>query len=421
MFHNLKKTLYFPIASYFRFFAKIKLRRWNPKVIVITGSSGKTTTMNLAVAEFGDAAFYSYHANSAYGIPFNILSLKRETLQPQEWIYIFLAAPFKVFSKIPKQRIYVVEADCDRPGEGVFLSKLLKPEVTVWLSSSRTHSMNFDSQVASQKFENVEESIAYEYGHFVENTSKLVIVNSDSELINSQLKRTKADVIKIKDEDLREYKVSTSKTEYKTHNKTYKLDFLLPKAAFYSIFAVFNLTKYFDIPFDESFKKFNIPPGRSSIFKGIRETTLIDSSYNTGFAAYNEIINMFNQISGEKKWAVIGDILEQGKEEKEEHEKLADLVVKSDFDHVILLGPRIKKYGLEVIKDHYKNNVASFLSPKEVLDHLMKNLSGGEIVLFKGARFLEGVIENLLKDKEDIAKLARREKVWQERREKWGL
>ena len=61
------------------------------------------------------------------------------------------------------------------------------------------------------------------------------------------------------------------------------------------------------------------------------------------------------------------------------------------------------------------------MSPKEVLDYLKDNLAGGEMILFKGARFLEGVIENLLENKEDAAKLARREKVWEIRRRKWDL
>jgi hypothetical protein len=48
-------------------------------------------------------------------------------------------------------------------------------------------------------------------------------------------------------------------------------------------------------------------------------------------------------------------------------------------------------------------------------------LQGGETILFKGARFMEGVIENLLVDKKDAAKLVRREKIWEIRRKQWGF
>src|SRR4029079_19637449 len=96
---KLKSVLYFPIANYFKFFADIKLKRWNPRIIVITGSSGKTTLLHLIESQIQDKAKYSHHANSAYGIPFDILGLERKTLTPGEWIYLFLAAPFRIFSK----------------------------------------------------------------------------------------------------------------------------------------------------------------------------------------------------------------------------------------------------------------------------------------------------------------------------------
>ena len=50
MFGQLKKKLYFPVAGYFRFFAAIRLKRWNPRIIVVTGSNGKTTLLHLLMS-----------------------------------------------------------------------------------------------------------------------------------------------------------------------------------------------------------------------------------------------------------------------------------------------------------------------------------------------------------------------------------
>ncbi len=144
MINKFKKFLYFPVAYYFRFFAKIRLLRWKPRVIVITGSSGKTTLLHFIESQLGTNAKYSHRANSAYGIPFDILGLKRKNLIPYEWIYIFTTAPFMAFKKPPNKKFYTVEADCDRPGEGKFLAKLLKPEITLWTNSSLMNSANFD-------------------------------------------------------------------------------------------------------------------------------------------------------------------------------------------------------------------------------------------------------------------------------------
>jgi hypothetical protein len=59
--------------------------------------------------------------------------------------------------------------------------------------------------------------------------------------------------------------------------------------------------------------------------------------------------------------------------------------------------------------------------PKEGLNYILENIKGEETILFKGARFLEGIIEHLLQNKKDIDKLVRREKAWQKRRESFGL
>jgi UDP-N-acetylmuramyl pentapeptide synthase len=130
------------------------------------------------------------------------------------------------------------------------------------------------------------------------------------------------------------------------------------------------------------------------------------------------MLEMFSKIPEKVKWIVLGDMLEQGSEEKPEHEKLANEINKYEFERIILMGPRISKYTLPLIK---AKEVSSFENPKDVLEFIKENLKGGEIILFKGARFLEGVIENLLLNKGDAKKLARREKIWEIRRKKWGL
>src|SRR5665213_364506 len=111
MIHAIKKRLYFVAASYFAFWAKLVLRRWCPQIIVITGSSGKTTTLHLLEAQLGDKAIYSHHANSAIGIPFHILGMETNVLSRLTWLSRFLVAPFHSLRRLPEQRIYVVEAD----------------------------------------------------------------------------------------------------------------------------------------------------------------------------------------------------------------------------------------------------------------------------------------------------------------------
>lgn len=419
MIAKFKKALYFPIAYYFRFFAQIQLNLWKPRIIVITGSNSKTTLLHLLESQLEDQAIYSHHANSSFGIPFDILGLKRKTLTLIEWPYLFLMTPFKAFKTPLKQRIYIVEADCDRPGEGKFLASLLKPEVTLWLSSSNTHCSNFDSLVSSGKFKSVEEAIAFEFGYFIEYTSNLSVVNGDNPQILNQIKRAKSQVEKIiRNKSFQKYELGNNETKFKIDKKEYSFKCLLPEDAFYAILSCLKTLDYLGIKPNTKFSKFVLPPGRSSIFKGIKNTTIIDSSYNATPASVQVILDMFKKFPVFKKWIILGDMIELGEEEKIEHEKLIPLITAVKPEKVILIGPRLVKYTYPKLP---KDNVEKFDGPKEALDYLKNNLNGGEVLLFKGARFLEGIIEHLLKDKEDIKNLCRREKVWQERRRKWGL
>lgn len=409
MIKKIKQTLYFPVAQYFRFFAQIQLFLWKPRIIVITGSSSKTTLLHLIESQLGERAIYSHQANSTYGIPFNILGLKRKTLMIWEWPILSLLAPFRAFKNPPKEKLYIVEADCDRPNEGKFLGSLLKPKITLWTNSSNSHAVSFPSPASK--------NISYEFGYFLEYTSKLCIVNADSPLIISQLKRTNCRIKKItKAGHFQNYELQKSGTIFKIDNKNYKFNYLLPEDSFYSIAMCLATLDYLNLKPDIKFYKFILPPGRSSIFRGIKNTVIIDSSYNATPSSMKVILEMFKKYPAYDKWLILGDMIELGVEEEKEHEKLAKLIDDIEAEKIILVGPRLSKYT------HPKSsNVQKFDGPKEALDYIKKNIRGGETLLFKGARFLEGVIEHLLKNKSDISKLCRRENIWVQRRKKWGL
>ncbi len=422
MLRRVKNILYFTVAGYFRFFASIRLSIWKPRIVVITGSNGKTTTLHLLEAQLGSAAKYSYNANSSFGIPFDILGLKRVTYSPVEWIWLIFSAPLYAWRKAYAEKIYVVEADCDRPGEGEFLSSFLRPEISIWLSTARTHSQNFEKVVRNGTFPTVEEAIAHEFGYFLEWTTALVVVNADNPLIREQKKRASERIYEIAErEQLSQYEVRRDGSAFKILGKAYRTPYMLPKETFYAISAAAKVADYFNISPTTNLSRLSMPPGRSSVLMGIKDTTIIDSSYNANVDSVGVVLRMVAELPSERKWLILGDLTEQGELEKEEHEKIAQLLVETDFQKIILVGPRLARYALPILKQSSVKGVVSFLAPKDALDYIKSSLIGGEMLVFKGARFLEGVIEHLLQNKEDAAKLCRRERAWQLRRQKWGL
>ncbi len=425
-FSRLKKKMYFFVAGYFGFFAARVLKKWQPQIIVVTGSSGKTTTLNMLEAQLGEKALFSHHANSAIGIPFHILGMNGIQDSRWEWIGKFIKAPFRALTTKHEEKIYVVEADADRPGEGDFLSKLLKPMITVWVSSSRTHSMNFEGLVKSGTFKSLEEAIAYEYAHFADHTQRLVITDGDNPNIKAALQNKQVPVKYIyHKEAIEDYRISEGESMVTiAGHHTYIFRQPQPPVISYQVAFLDEVLKLLEITPDYSFERLDFPPGRSRVFKSALDFTIIDSTYNANLDSMKAMLAMFERYPGEQKILVLGDMLEQGGNEEAEHKKLADLVLNLSFKpkQIILLGPRVKRYTFPILRDEMPTvPVSIFVNPHDVLDYLRAEIKGGEVVLFKGARFLEGVIEKLLADPQDAKYLARRGNIWRKRRAEWGL
>lgn len=421
MLEEFKKALYFPLASYFRFFASLRLKRWKPIIVVVTGSNGKTTLLHLLESQIGTKAKYSHHANSSFGIPFDILDLHRNTLQTSEWVGLLFKTPWKVFTKIPQKKLYIVEADADRIGEGLFLSQLLKPHIVLWVSTGTTHSMNFDLAVQKGEFDTAESAIAHEFGYFAEYAQKLVIIDGDSKLHLLQKPRTKAEIREVNKSQLKRYTIDKNGTHFTIGTKVYSFGALLPEEFYLSLGMCFEVCAYLQIPIDDAFSKFEIPPGRGTLFAGKKDTVLIDSSYNGNRNSISVMLSMLDKIAFSKKWVVLGDMLELGKEERREHELLATVLRQSDYERIVLVGKISKKYMLPILQK--EKRAVFFDNPGDAYTFVEENITGGEAILFKGSQsmYLEGIIEKLLSDKSDAEKLPRRGAHWESKRRNKGV
>lgn len=87
---------------------------------------------------------------------------------------------------------------------------------------------------------------------------------------------------------------------------------------------------------------------------------------------------------------------------------------------VILVGRRTKEYTAPRLRE-LGVETRTTLDPHKALKFIEENTSGDETLIFKGSQYLEWIIEQLLENPEDAAKLPRREKAAIKRREKWGL
>ena len=368
----------------------------------------------------GKKAHYSHDANSAFGVPFDMLGLKGIRGSKLRWIWLLIAAPFRGLFYKHRERFYVVEIDGERPHEAEFLAEWLKPEVTIWVSIGLSHAVQFERLVAEGKFKSVDEAITAEFANLPTNTTKRVYIDADSKTMVEAISGIKAKVIPIKKSLMKKYVVYPDSTDFTYGDTTFRFDHPEPKDIAYNLFVLKDLMKYLKLPFNSDFSGIKMAPGRCSYFRGVKGIGIVDSSYNAHMISMESILDMAKRMHAERKWLVIGDIVDQGSMEGEEHQRLAKLIAEVRPERVILVGRRTKEYTAPELKKLGVSAVAT-TDPRKALSYIEKHITGKETLIFKGSQYLEWVIEKLLADPKDAKKLCRREKAAVARRKSWGL
>ena len=416
---NLKKKFYFVAAGYFKFFANISLKRWHPRVIIITGSAGKTTMLNLVESQLGDKAHYSHNANSAFGIAFDVLGQKGITGSRLHWVALILKAPILAFTYKRREKFYIVECDGERPHEAEYVAKWLKPEVSCWVSLGRSHAVFYEKEVTSGRFINIDEAIAYEFATIPENTKKLVLIDGDNETMVEKTGILKAKVDAVKKEQLKSYEVYPEKAIFEIGRRKFEFAEPMPRDVTTQLLMLDKLMDYLGEKISTDLSNFKMPPARSNFLYGKKGIKIIDSSYNAHIISMTTVLEMVRELKTTHKWLVIGDIIDQGNLEGEEHKKLAQLLLDTKAEKIVMIGRRTKKYTAPLLEG--KCDFESFDKPQQALKYLEDNLTGKETVIFKGSQYLEWIVEKLLENPDDVAKLARQDAAHKKRRASWGL
>ena len=423
---KIKKRFYFVAAAYFRFFANLVFKRWHPRVIAITGSVGKTTMLNMVEYELGDRAHYSHDANSAFGIAFDMVGLRGIYGSKFRWLFLMLAAPIHSLFYTRKEEFYVVEIDGERPHETEFLAKWLKPEITIWVSLGLSHAVQFEHQVKEGEFESLDKAITHEFAMLPQYTKREIFIDSDIPLMQKSIQKIKqkglttAEVVECSKSELTKYSVYPDHTDFSIGKTTFHFSAPMPRDLAIQLSMLEKLCKELKVKLKTDFSNLTLAPGRSSYFPGKNGLKIIDSSYNAHLISMQSILEMARELRAQHKWLIIGDIVDQGSIEKQEHTKLADLIIKVKPEQVILVGRRTKKYTAPKLKAKNISYIATE-DPKQALRFINQHTTGKETLIFKGSQYLEWIIEKLLANPADADRLPRREPAAKKRRERRGL
>lgn len=439
----MKQKLTLFILAYFRFFAKLQLKKINPTVIGVTGSAGKTSTRDAIYALLKNQykVKVSYKANSESGIPLNILDLTPKEFTIFEWLKIMILCPIKLLTNWKKYEIYLVEMGIDSPNKPKnmeYLLTIVKPNIGIILNAAPMHSEPFDYLVKTnnpnKRAKEITKLIANEKGRIVTDIDEkqTAIVNIDQQELVELLPKVKANLLsfgKSKDADITidSYNVSTTGTSfvYDVESEKLTLEFnsqLLPKHFSHTFAATIAVGLSLGIKLKTIKKEiednFKLPPGRSSLIQGINDSLIIDSSYNASTKPMIDMLNLLKKISGKRKLAFLGDMREMGQVAQLEHELVANKAIKV-CDEIYLTGPLMKEFALPIIKKS-KTKVKWFKSAHEAGEFFKKHLKKGDVLLVKASQntlLLEATIEEIMANKEDANNLlARRGSFWDKKR-----
>ena len=420
-----KERLYFLVANYFKFFADISLKRWRPQVVAITGSTGKTTLLELLDFQLGNTAHLSHNANSIYGIAFDILGLRGVSGSRLEWLKLFILAPLRAFSFTRQEAIYIVEIDAGRPNGARVIANWLRPSITALTGIEQSHAEFYEAAVKSGKYRTFIEAISDEFMSIPRATSELLIipegVDTIDRAIEQNLEFLPRRVLKLEEKStLKSYEVSTEATKFTLSANRFSFSCPLPKEVWLQLAMMQSIVS--ELGFNElksDMTDLAFPPGRSSVLAGIKDSTLIDSSYNAQLSSMLAILKMYKSIATKPKWLVIGDIIELGSREADQHVELAKFLLDYPVDRLVLVGRRCQKYMKSTLSD--KRNVLFANDAHVALDFLQTNIHGGETILFKGSQHLEWIIAKLLANPaSDMAKLPRQSPAEKTRLERLG-
>jgi len=425
-----------------RLLAILQLKKMGGRVIGITGSVGKTTCKDFLF----DLLKTKYRVkktpkslNSESGVPLAILNQESGYSNPLLWLKTFGGIILTLVFDWQRVDFFIIEMGVDKPGDMGYLLSFLKPHLAIFLGVKPVHTAAFED------FENPLWAIYQEKKKLVEVLPKegKAVLNLEDEFLKNdsllletlnkngvlaigianspdQTRGPLADLNAISDISSSENGLRFNLNEGRS---SLGLSFpnVLGNGFALTLGSAIVLAKKLGIS-DEAIKQsalnFRLAPGRMNLIKGIKDTIIIDSSYNASKYPMLMALDVLAEFCNRHKIAVLGDMRELGQIAKTEHEEVAQKAVLI-CDEIVLVGPLMKEYFLPMatLGGFPKDRIYWFLDSREaarfVRDDLVK---GNEAILVKGSQntiFLERVVYALMLEKEKSKDLlCRQEEYW---------
>ncbi len=328
--------------------AKYHRKKLNCPVIGITGTNGKTTTKELINA---------------------ILKTKYKTLSTTGNYNNHIGVPLTILSTPSLTEILIIEMGANQKNDIKFLCKIAKPTHGIITNIGKAHLEGFKTH------KNIIKTKKELYDFIKFNDGKL-FVNFNDNLLVKLSKNIKSEYYGEKNSKIAEQNpfVSIFYDTIKINSK------LIGSYNYSNIIAACKIGTYFGVKIkDCKIAIENYIPSNNRSQKEItkRKNTLILDAYNANPSSMHASIESFNEMLGEKKILIIGDMLELGSESLFEHQKICDLILKYNFNDVFLIGKEFQKT---------KNIFKKFETVNDAKNWILNNPIEKSSILLKASR-----------------------------------
>jgi len=368
LYDGEKTLLVNDVLEALQLLAQMHRRKFNIPVLAITGSNGKTTTkelINAVLIQQYKVTATKGNLNNHIGVPLTLLGITEET------------------------QIAIIEMGANHQGEIAQLCTLAEPTYGLITNIGRAHLGGFGG------YEGVIKAKSELYT-WLRNSGGEVFVNDSNPMLlelSEGIKRTLYGT--------QEGSFAFGKTrentemlgiEWITEEKTISLETnLVGNYNFENVMAAICVGSFFKVPAGKIKAAINsyLPSNsRSQPMKTAHNSIILDA-YNANPTSMQVAIENFRQVKASKKMVILGDMLELGDESLTEHLTIVNLVDKSAFDKIILVGPDFKKVAEE--------RFICFKTSDEARDWLLKQQLKNYTILVKGSRGIkmEKVLEAL--------------------------
>src|SRR3989344_3647094 len=407
--------------------AQLTIWKYRPGVVGITGSVGKTSAKAAIKAVLDgerNVRASGGNLNNELGLPLTILgnwSEKELALVSLEqpagtarvrkiffWFKVIAVSVFRL-AFVPKSNypeILILEYGADKPGDIKDLLNIVRPNISVITAIGEIP--------VHVEFYRGPDEVAREKGRLIEYlpVAGLAILNYDDKRVLELKERTRAHVITFgfnKGAEIRITRFSAGggpfserensseeerpvgisfKLEHLGHSVPVRLEGVFGKSHAYAAAAAAAVGAAFGINLlriSENLLKYRPAGSRMQIRPGAADTWINDDSYNASPLSVQAALESLEHLRAKRKVAVLGDMLELGKYETDEHKRVGRQAAKS-CDILITVGLRAKfiaegahEAGLR------KNKIFSFDSADDAIAPIQQSLKRGDVLLIKGS------------------------------------